>query len=132
MSHAGDAARDRALVDDQMAFLGQWHRRSKFYTHELLSRPARLEDRQAALSYEEGFLHRHRPHGVRLVRVRQPVGILTDDEMALFQAQHALRFHTERAYGPRPAGRQPRLPDLGSPAGRNADFISQLTHATDA
>src|ERR1700680_2882986 len=115
-----------------MAFLGQWRRRGKFYTHQLLSRPARLEDRQAALSYEEGFLHRHRPHGVRLVRVGQPVGILTDDEMALFQAQHALRFHAERAYGPRPAGRPKRLPDLGSAAGRNVDFISQLTHEADA
>ena len=63
---------------------------------DLLLRDASAMMRQAALADEKRLVHLDGPAHRGLERRGQAVGILSDDDVPLLQAQQALRFHTER------------------------------------
>ena len=100
---------------------------SELQTHQHLARSALPENSQAALTHEKGFLHVDRPSRIGFEWIGQAVGVLADDEMALFQAQQALRLHSEGAQPGGQAGIEQRPPNGLSGTGRHMDLKSQFT-----
>src|SRR6185436_2253766 len=95
--NARHTACDAGALDDEMRLANTCRALIlQTKTDELLSRGLALENAQAPLADEERLVHANRPAGADLERIREAVSVLPDDDVAFFEPQHALCFHTER------------------------------------
>src|ERR671912_2717599 len=62
----------------------------------------------------------------------EPVGVLSDDEVTLLQAQDALRLYAERSYAEVGSSFHERLPHVEPIGGGYVDLVAQLASEADA
>src|SRR5215211_5753041 len=67
-----------------------------------------------------------------IVGSREPVGVLTYDQVSLLQAQDALRLYAEWPYTEVRAALHERLPDVQPVGGRHVDLVAELAGEADA
>ena len=128
----GDAADDLLALQHQVAFLGAGvavvgeREADQFAGQRLLG----LDLRRAAADEERLGLG-DRPGHVGLPDAGEAVGVLADDDVAFFEAQHALGFDAEGADAFGPAGRHQRVPQGFALACRHVDLIAELADEAD-
>src|SRR5215218_11262779 len=67
-----------------------------------------------------------------IVGSREPVGVLTYDQVSLLEAQDALRLYAEWPYTEVRAALHERLPDVQPVGGRHVDLVAELAGEADA
>src|SRR5262249_19351242 len=105
-----------------MAFLRQRSRTVDRKSDELAPRTSASMGRKRSVADKEWLRDGH----ADFHRIGQPVGILPDNDMALFQPQDALRLDAERLQSVRAAGLRQRIPDELPARGRHVNFVSKL------
>jgi hypothetical protein len=63
--------------------------------------------------------------------MRQPVGILADDDVSLFEAQYALRLNAEGLNAESLPGIDKPVPHLGAKARKAMDFVAERSDKAD-
>src|SRR5215217_3172360 len=88
--------------------------------------------RQLGLAREVAFVQPDHPTEAHIVGSCEPVGVLAYDEVALLQAQDALRFYPEGSYAEVRAALHERLPYVQSVGGGHVDLVAELAGEADA
>ena len=81
---------------------------------------------QLGLTGEVVFVRLDRPREAGTVGALEPVGILTDYEVALHKAQDTLRFDAEGPYAEVRTAVHERLPHVQPVGCRNVDLVAQF------
>src|SRR5262245_53578518 len=108
-----------------MAFLRQRSRAIDRKSDELASKTLASMGRKRSVADKEWLRGGRRGHA-DFHRIGQPVGVLPDNDMALFQPQDALRLDAERLQSVRASGLRKRIPDELPARGRHVNFVSKL------
>jgi len=77
---------------------------------------------ERALADEVTLGLHHNPAEVGIIRCHRAIGVLADDDVALFRAQHVHCLGAIRANAVVTAGIEDRLPRLHAAIARHADF----------
>src|SRR5437870_2350517 len=102
-SRAGDAADRQALVYYLASFLGRLVSFEQGESYQPRTRAALLQHLQRSFAMENCLVKLNDVGRPGVQRGRKSVRILTDDQMAFFQAENALRFDAERSQSEVPA-----------------------------